>query len=63
MKIYLLKQYKEYSPGELVDFGDREAEYLVKSNLGRIASGRDFLYKPDIAGSQSKAFNNSPSQK
>jgi hypothetical protein len=59
MTIYLLKSYKEYGAGEIIEKEDTLAKNLIAIGVARVATNRDFLVKPDF-GSHTKAFGRPP---
>ena len=60
ISIYLLKDYQEYSKGDIISVSNNVAFGLIDSETGRKAENRDFLVKPEIG--VSKSFRKPPSK-
>ena len=54
IKIYLLQGYEGKFPGSIINVTKKIAEMLIDGSVGRYATNRDFLIKPQFG--TSKAF-------
>jgi len=59
-KVFLLESYKENNAGEIIDVSQNVAYGIIENGIGRFATGRDFLVKPEFG--ESKAFDSPPSK-
>ena len=62
-KVVFLKNYKDWSVNQVVDFSTNEAFGLIDSGIARRADNRDFLVKPEFHVSKVKAFRKPPRRK
>ena len=60
INVYLLKDYREHSKGDIVSVSNNVAFGLIESSIGRHAINQDFMVKPEIGSS--KAFKRPPSK-
>lgn len=59
--VYLLKDYKEHSKGDIITVSNNVAFGLNDSGIGRMATSKDYIVKPEFG--VAKAFVAPPSKK